>query len=171
MARYRIVPERSVVVIAASSSVHPINTRTDGLEGFVEIDVDGDGHVSVDEQTKGELSLRVKRMKSGNPLEDRELLRRIDARHFPTIDGRMTSIQEAGENGRYLVCGDLTFRGVTQSCEDEIVIRALDDRTVQIEGESEFDVRDFGMEPPRILMLRVHPDVKVRIDVVAERDD
>jgi hypothetical protein len=32
-----------------------------------------------------------------------------------------------------------------------------------------FDIRDFKMDPPRLLMLKVHPEVTVRIDVVAGR--
>ena len=38
-------------------------------------------------------------------------------------------------------------------------------------GESTFDIRDFGMEPPRILMLKVQPEVGVRVEIVAERED
>jgi hypothetical protein len=37
-----------------------------------------------------------------------------------------------------------------------------------LEGESTFDVRDFGMEPPKILMLRVHPEVNVRVQIFAQ---
>ena len=38
-------------------------------------------------------------------------------------------------------------------------------------GETTFDMRDFGMEPPRILMLRVEPDVTVRVTIVAEKEE
>jgi hypothetical protein len=33
-----------------------------------------------------------------------------------------------------------------------------------------FDVRDFGMEPPRMLFLRVEPEVAVRVEIIAERE-
>ncbi len=46
----------------------------------------------------------------------------------------------------------------------------IDDSTLQLEGESTFDIRDFGMEPPRILLLRVHPEVKVRVAIVATKE-
>ena len=71
---------------------------------------------------------------------------------------------------RYRVGGDLVFRGVSQPCEDELTLEVLDDRTVRIEGGSTFDIRDFGMQPPRILMLRVHPEVAVRVELIAERE-
>jgi polyisoprenoid-binding protein YceI len=170
MARFRIVPDKSAVLIEASSSLHPIHTRTVGLEGFLEVDI-RDGVIDTSADPRGELSLRVERLSSGNRLEDRELQRRIDARRHPTIDGRLDHMSRVNGDGHYRVAGDLTFHGVTRRCEDDLVITPLDDRTLRVEGESSFDIRDFGMEPPRIFMLRVHPDVKVRIEVVAEKED
>jgi len=35
------------VYIDARSSVHPIHSSTDGLEGFVELELDGDGAVDL----------------------------------------------------------------------------------------------------------------------------
>jgi hypothetical protein len=43
--------------------------------------------------------------------------------------------------------------------------------TVVLAGEKTFDVRDFGMEPPRILLFSVAPDVRVRVAIVAETQD
>jgi hypothetical protein len=51
-----------------------------------------------------------------------------------------------------------------------MTLTVVDDHTIRLEGESTFDVRAFGMEPPRILMLRVEPDVKVRVEILAEKE-
>ena len=166
MARYRIVPERSRVWIDARSSVHPIHSSTDGLEGYIDLDV-GDAGVVPAAPPAGAVSLPVSRLSSGNPLEDRELRNRVDAKRFPTIDGTITRMEAMPGAGRYRVTGDLVFRGVSRSCEDELRIEADGDGSVRIEGRSTFDVRDFGMDPPRILMLRVHPEVSVRVEIVA----
>ena len=48
-------------------------------------------------------------------------------------------------------------------------LRVVDERTLEIEGERVFDLRDYGLEPPRILMLKVYPEVRVRAQVIAER--
>ena len=45
-----------------------------------------------------------------------------------------------------------------------------DDHTVNLAGQSTFDIRDFGMEPPRILLLKVQPEVTVRVEIVAEKE-
>ena len=171
MARYRIAPERSEVQIDAKSSLHPIHTSTRGLEGFLELEVLGGGRVNTQSPANAKLSFPVDELSSGNALEDRELKRRIDARRFPSIDGVLDELRETGRDGRYLARGDLTFRGVTNSYEDEITIEQVDERTLRLVGEHIFDIREFGMDPPKIMMFRVEPEVKVRVEIVAAKND
>jgi hypothetical protein len=44
-----------------------------------------------------------------------------------------------------------------------------DDHTVLLDGTRVFDIRDFGMEPPRLLTVRVYPEVTIRVVVVGRR--
>jgi polyisoprenoid-binding protein YceI len=162
--RYVVDPSRSRVWIDARSSLHPIHSQTDGLEGWLE--ADPDGHAV----TAGEVALPVDRLSSGNPLYDREMRRRVDVRRYPSISGRLTSMQPTGHDGRYHVAGEVTFRGVSHEYEDEMQLQVHDDGAIELDGEGVFDIRDFGMEPPRILTLRVYPDVSVRVSIVAARD-
>jgi polyisoprenoid-binding protein YceI len=168
--RYQISPKRSKVVINARSSLHPIHSETDGLEGWIDLEVLRGGRLDLTVPPKAQLSLPVEQLQSRNPLEDRELKRRIDARRFPTIDGQLTEMKETGRDGRYLVSGDVTFRGMTRRHEDEMTVEQVDDSTIRLEGSSTFDIRDFGMQPPRILMLKVEPDVTVTVAIVAEKE-
>jgi polyisoprenoid-binding protein YceI len=170
VARYLIVPEQSLVVIDAKSSLHPIHTRTRGLEGALDLDVLPGGRVNLRAEPNARLSLAVEKLSSGNPLEDRELRRRIDAGRFPSIEGELSELRETGEGGRYVARGDVTFRGVTKTCEGEIAITQVDERTLRLEGTHSFDIRDFGMKPPSILMVRVQPDVSVHVEIVARRE-
>jgi polyisoprenoid-binding protein YceI len=170
LARYQISPTRSKVVIDATSNVHPIHSETDGLEGWIDLEVQGGGRVNLTIPPKAQLSLPVQQLKSGNPLQDRELKRRIDARRYPTIDGQLTEMKETAGDGRYLVSGDVTFLGTTRHYEDEMNVAQIDDSTIELEGSSTFDIRDFGMQPPRILMLKVAPDVTVTVNIVAEKE-
>jgi polyisoprenoid-binding protein YceI len=169
--RYRIVPERSYVWVDARSNVHPIQSRTDGLEGFVDLTMGPEGGVDLTAAIAGKLSLSVSRLSSGNRLEDREMQKRIDAKRYPTIEGAIDKMERAGDDGSYRVRGDITFRGVLHTYEDEMTVHAVDDKTVQLAGKASFDIRDFGMEPPRVLMLRVEPEVDVRVEIVAIEED
>jgi hypothetical protein len=165
--RYHIVPDRSRVWIEARSSLHPIRSSTDGLEGYVELELGEGGGVDFSEEPIGKLSLPVSRLSSGNRMEDLEMYRRIDGQRYPTIDGVLKQVQRAGTDGTYHVSGEVTFRGVARAHQDEMAIHPIDDETVRLEGKSRFDVRDFGMQPPRILMLKVEPEVEVRVEIVA----
>ena len=170
MTRYRIIPERSYVWVDARSSVHPFHAKTNGLEGFVDLALTPEGAIDAASRTAGQLSLAVNRLSAGNPVEDRELQRRIDASRYPKIEGVLDQIVPSGDNGNYRVSGDITFRGVARRCDDEMTVAALDADTVQLTGKSRFDIRDFGMEPPRVLMFRMEPEVEVRVEIVAAKE-
>ena len=156
MTYYRIVPDESRVWVDARSSVHKIHSTADGIEGFVDLAAPPSGRVS----------LPVLRLTSGNALEDRELQKFVDVARYPTIDGVLTAIDRV-DGERYRLSGEVTLRGVSRPHQDVVSITPVDDRTIRIEGESTFDIRDFGLNPPRILMLRVEPKVVVRINLIA----
>ena len=109
-------------------------------------------------------------MKSGNGLYDRELERRLEVRQYPRISGELKEVKPLGSANRYHVRGDLSFHGRTHAVEGDVTLRVVDDETIEIEGENVFDMRNFGIDPPKILMLRVYPEVRVRARVVVERE-
>lgn len=176
MATYRLVPQRSTVQVEARSTLHPIHGEASGLSGTLDLGVAA-GRLDVTRPWVASVSLPVAALRSANPLQDRELARRIDARRYPTIDGVVTAVEYLGDAGdpagggtteaRWRVTGDVTFRGVRRTHTDEVTVAVQPDGAVAIDGRSTFDIRDFGMEPPRILVLRVYPDVVVRVRALA----
>lgn len=96
--------------------------------------------------------------------------KRIDAQRYPRIEGALEGIARSGDDGSYRVSGDVTFRGVARRYQDDMTVGALDADTVQLAGKSRFDIRDFGMEPPRVLMFRMEPEVDVRVEIVAVKE-
>lgn len=170
MARYIISPDRSRVWIEARSNVHPIHSSTNGLEGYVELTLDPGGSVDLMSRTGGTLSLSVDKLSSGKRMEDRELHKRIDSKRYPTIEGDLTQIVPGADQSTYRVTGNVTFRGVSLPHEDRMIIRQVDDRTISLEGASRFDIREFGMQPPKVLMLKVEPEVDIRVEIFAEKE-
>jgi polyisoprenoid-binding protein YceI len=169
MGRFRILPERSRIWVDARSSLHPIRVETTGLRGHLDA-ILVDGALSAGSSTTGSVEIEADRMKSGNSLYDYELERRLEARKYPFIRGTVREVKPLGDGQRYRVLGQLEFHGVTRPVEGEVRLRMLDDRTLEIEGERVFDLREYGLDPPRILMLKVYPDVRVRAQVVAEQE-
>lgn len=161
--RFKFDSTRSCVWVDARSNLHPIRTETRGLEGWVEVAVHNEGHIDLSIPVHGELSLSVDRLTSGNHLYDRELKRRMDARKYPTITGRITSFRAAEVRGSYLVGGDLSFHGHTRNFEHEMTIDLRGGTAIELQGDYVFDIREFGMKPPSMLMLKVYPEVSVRV--------
>ena len=158
------LPDRSasgrVSSIDARSSLHPDphrDRRPRGLararrDATVTIDVDGRAR-AVTSSSPSTSSRRATRSRiascSGASTP-------VASRRSPAISSRC---EPTATPARYLVGGDLTFRGVTRRYDDEMTVERSDDATVTLSGQSVFDIRDFGMEPPRILMLKVEPEV------------
>jgi polyisoprenoid-binding protein YceI len=168
-ARYSFDSVRSCVWVSGRSSLHPINTETRGITGWFEASRREDGSLDLDLPVAGELELAVARLTSGNQLYDRELRRRIDARRHPTIQGRVTKISADGAH-RYSVAGDIVFHGKTRSFEHGMDI-TLDDDEVSLTGDYVFDIREFGMKPPSMLMVRVYPEIAVRVELYGTRQN
>jgi len=169
MARFKIVPGRSRLWLEARSSLHPIKAETTGMGGYIETEMAAAGP-DLKVAPQGRIEVDVDSLKTGNALYDRELERQIEVRKYPRIRGEILEVKEIDAGRRYRVKGNLSLHGVTKTVEGEVNLKVLDDGNFEVEGEKVFDIRDFGLTPPRLLMLKVYPDVKVRGRVVAEKE-
>jgi len=162
---YRIVPERSQLRAEARATLHSVRVQTSGFEGFVEAEVEN-GQARLLLPIHVELS--VARLQSGNALFDGELQHRLEGRKFPRVIGEAREITSL-EKSQFRVRADLTLHGVTRSLQVQAAMKILDPATLQIEGEQVIDLRDFGVDPPKLLFLRVEPRVRVYAAIVAQR--
>jgi len=169
LTRYTLDSVRSCVWVSGRSSLHPINTETRGITGWFQAATRADGSLDLDQQVSGELELAVERLTSGNQLYDRELRRRIDAKRFPTISGRLTHIALQGAHPDYMVTGEVSFHGKTRTFAHGMRIETLDEGIV-LTGEDVFDIREFGMKPPSMLMVRVYPEITVKVELRGVRN-
>jgi polyisoprenoid-binding protein YceI len=162
------VPERSSVTIEGRTNLHPVHAEATGVEGHLEAEV-GDGALDLSVPPRARIELAVDRIRSGNALFEREMHRRVEARKFPTIVGELRTVEEVGP-GRYRARGDLTFHGVTREVEGEVTVTVSQDHAVEVRGRQAFDIRDFGLEAPRLLLLRAEPEVTVEVHLVGVRE-
>jgi len=165
MARYVVIPERSCVWADARSSLHPIHVETPGFEGQIEADV-VDGEVRLGVPTH--IELEVVRLESHSGLIDTDLQRRLEARKYRHIKGDLREATPIGD-ARLRLTGDLTLHGVSRPLTVEVTARVSADGLVEVEGEKVIDMREFGLTPPKFLMFKVEPTVKVRARLIARR--
>jgi polyisoprenoid-binding protein YceI len=165
VARYTVMPEQSRVWAEARSSIHPIRVGTAGFEGELETDV-REGQLCLSTPTRIELAVEL--LKSNNSLVDAELRRKLESRKHPRIEGRLREARPL-PGSRCLLRGDLTLHGVSRPMEVEVLVRAPDPDTLEVEGEKTIDMRDFNLAPPRFLIFKVEPTVRIRAKLVARR--
>jgi polyisoprenoid-binding protein YceI len=166
-AEFTLVPERSVVLIDARSSVGPITFGAMGVTGTIVATI-VDGRLAADPAPSAHLELDVDRLQSGNSLYDAELMRRIDARRHPNVVLDLQACTALPATGRYQLVGAVRFHGVSRPLDGTVSVEMRSERKLVIRGEQVVDVRDFGVASPTVLMLRVYPDVVVKLQVEAE---
>jgi DNA-binding PadR family transcriptional regulator len=164
---FRVLPDRSAVVIDARSSVGPITFGAIGVTGSIEVAVAG-RRVCSDPFPTAHLEIEVDQLRSGNSLYDAELLRRIDARRHPTVSLDLRDCTALGSTGRYQLMGEVTFHGVSRPLDGTVSVAMSSDHSLVIRGEQVVDIRDFGVVSPTVLMLRIYPDVVVGLQIEAE---
>jgi polyisoprenoid-binding protein YceI len=171
MPRFEPISSRSEFSLEAESSLHPIRASTNELTGFFEAKLLDNGRLDLTVPPKGRLEVYIESLQSGNKLIDLETQRRLNVRRFPTIIAEVVELRAADRDGNYRAAGNVTFHGETRRLENALVVKSIDERTIEVGGEITIDVRNYGIEPPKMLMLKVEPEVKATLKVVAQRVD
>lgn len=165
--RFEVTDGRSAVLIEARSNVGPIAFGTTSLRGHVEVSMI-DGALDVDGAVpEARLELDMTSFGSGNSLYDAELLHRIDARRYPKAVLDLGTVTRIGRSERFRVDGDLSFHGVTRRIAGSVEVRVDAGGLLHVTGEHTFDIRDFDIAAPTVLMLRIYPDVRIELQLEA----
>jgi polyisoprenoid-binding protein YceI len=168
MTAYRIESDHSEVFVEARSNVHPIEIRTQGLSGTIEVDVDA-GKLQLSPAPRAAMEIAADLLRSGIELYDKEIHRMIEVRKYRTIKCELLETSEV-TSGHFKLKGTIQLHGVTREIDGDVTVRVNDDAgTIEIEGSKTIDMRDFNLDPPKILMLEVQPDVSIRAKIRAVR--
>ena len=89
---------------------------------------------------------------------------------YPTIAGRLTDVATDGAPPGYVVTGEISFHGKVRTFSHGMQI-AAQGAAVSLTGEDVFDIREFGMKPPSMLMVRVYPEITVRVELHGDREE
>lgn len=161
LTRYEVDGERSTVLVAARSSMGAMVFQTQGLRGHVDAVVD-QGIVSTEGGPTAEVEIDVRTLYSGNDLYDAELMRRIDARRFPTCHLRLVRASSLTVT-RLSIEGEMEFHGVSRPAEGIVDVESASEERLVVTGAKELDIRDFDVPAPRVLMMKIYPEVQVQL--------
>ena len=166
MAQFRVNTSKSTVKVGLRINLHPSHIDAHALTGVIECELDDQGQPRLDQPYNAELSLPVDAIKSGNGIQDREMRRRFDVSRYPTITARVTHGEQLEGTGRYRAVAQLTMHGQTREISGEITLH-VDGPTMTIDGQQVINVKDFGIDPPRLIILKVEPEVDLSVHIVA----
>jgi hypothetical protein len=170
LARFEPVLDRSNLSLEGQTSLHPIHTSTNKMEGFFEIGVGEPGQFDLSDAPSGNFVVYVMDLKSNYPYLDRVVHDRLDTRRFPRIRASIVELRESG-NGRFTAIGDISFHGVSVRTEGEVRIIWLDDSTVEVNGEVVVDVRKHDVDPPKLVSITNDPQVLAKLKLVLKQVD
>ena len=170
MARYRVDTSQSQVSIGLRVNLHPSHITATGIRGEVECELDGDGHVRLDKPYSAELTLPIDAISSGNGLQDRLMRGRFDSSRYPNITAKVVSGEAiSADDGRYRATAKLTMHGQTREVTGEVKLR-FTNGTLTADAPTTVNMQDFGIDPPRLIVLKVEPDVDVSAHIVAAQE-
>jgi polyisoprenoid-binding protein YceI len=165
--QFRVNTGHTTVKVGLRINLHPSHIEANALSGVIECELDDQGKPRLDQPYKAELSLPVEAIKSGNGIQDREMRRRFDVGRYPTITARVTKGEALEGEGHYRAIAQLTMHGQTREITGDIQLH-VDGTTMTIDGQQVINVKDFGIDPPRLIILKVEPDVDLTVHIVAE---
>lgn len=170
--RFEVDASSSRVTFHAASSVHPIDVDVREVEGHVHAVLDGD---ELRLEPPGRFTVPLEHLRSGNRVIDRETRRRLDVDRHPEIVAELTEAVRADPDGGPFSDGSTTFdargrvtvSGVSREVEGRLHVERLDGDRLRITGEGSFDVRRWEIDPPSLVVVKVHPTVEVRVELEA----
>lgn len=162
------VSDRSTVIVGARSTMGPIAFETRSIQGTIRASV-VDDDVELEPKPDVSIDVDLSELRSGNDLYDAEIRRRIDVRRFPACHLELRAADRVGP-GRYSIAGEMTFHDITRAVLGSVQVTVDDDRLIVV-GEKTFDIREFDIPPPTILMLKIYPDVQVQLFLEAVATD
>jgi len=163
VATYRPAADECAVVVTARSSVHNVVIRWNALSGTVSA---SPGDLP---KTTAELSLDMRLFDAGDALKNRKLRKDLAVDSHPKASFELLSVENivGAENApRATLRGRLSWRDRTL----EIPAQAsgtLTEDALAVSARFSFDMREFGVKPPRFLMLKVDETVEVEVQLRA----
>jgi hypothetical protein len=168
VARYVVVGERSTVTLNGRSSLHPISAKAAGLRGYIDAAITPAG-VAPDPPPAVHIEVPVANISSGNALEDSQMRKLLSSRVNPSIVADLRELTPLAQPNRYAARGAITINGKVKEMTGEVTI-AANGSHLAIDGEQRIDIRDFGIQPPQVFMLKVFPDFTISLHLEAAQE-
>lgn len=149
------------ISFSATSSLHDFEGNLPRVEFAIESGPGGAWH--------GDVEVPVAAMDTGIDRRDQNLRAMLDAAQYPRIRGRFRDVDPEQLHASGVLPFLLWIRGVERPVKATISNWQQGDRTARFDAEFDVSLRDFALEAPRVLFVRVGDGVHVTVHVTLER--
>jgi polyisoprenoid-binding protein YceI len=161
--RYRIDTNASKVVVKARSSIHDTKAKYDKLSGTIDAD-----RANLNGATAS-IKLDMTSFDAGDFLKNRKLRKDLDVKKHPEAAFELTGLENVEDKDGSVAA---TAMGILYWRGHEAEVRAtgtasITDSSITADATFELNVRDLGVTPPKILMIKVEDIVTVDVSLVA----
>lgn len=160
--RYAVDPARSSVGFEGHSTLHDFEGRSSDLSGELRIDVEHPERLA-----GGIVTLRATSLDTDNGGRDSNMRDHLEVESFPTIEYHLDRARGtlADGAGHLALSGRFTIHGVTRRHDLEVDVEPLDGGALSVRGRTPLRMTDFGIKPPRVMVVTVEDEVEAWIDI------
>ncbi len=144
----------------------PISFATSEVRGAISVETDGKA-IDLEAPVTAELTVSLRELTSGNSLYDTELKRRIDARRYPEATLHLEQVARTGEAKEFELAGSIELHAVVRPLHGVVTVERLERDRMVIRGQQTLDIREFGLDVPTTLALKIFPEVTVEMHLEA----
>lgn len=162
--KYRIDSHRSKMLVRATSNIHDTVTEWSDLSGEVEADPD---RLEEDGAT-ATFEVNMTKYDAGDWLKNRKIKKDMDLDKHPKAVFTLTGLEDVTrkDDGTFeaTAIGELAWRG-KQLTLTIAGTGTLDGDKIDAKGSFEMDITDLGLKPPKFLMFKMSPEVRVDVEI------
>ncbi|WP_223034107.1 YceI family protein [Hanstruepera marina] len=141
---------KSSMSIFGTSSLHDWEETVEEQSGTIKLNTEG--QISI---TALNISIVAESIKSGKSAMDKNTYKALDTKNHKYITFKMYESKKIIDLGnseyQVIVSGKLSVSGVTKTVDLSFKMKVTAD-TVTLEGEKTFNMKDYGIEPPKALL-------------------
>jgi len=170
---FMIQPE-SQLWLEGGSTVRSYKCAATEIIGQVRTSGDGElpplGQL-VDAVEEAGITIPVEELDCDNGTMNGHMLKALNSKSHKTIEYELTGFEivDGGDTaGKIEMKGRLTINGTELAKTIPAEIELAGDGTIRLKGQTELDMTEFGVKPPRLMLgtLKVHDDVTIHFDVI-----
>lgn len=167
--RFEVVSSSSRAGFDAESTLHDFTGETSDVSGWVEARLADPAAGG-----RGRVVVRAAMLRTGIDRRDAEMRERLDVERHPELRFEWTGfelehLERATATLRGHALGTLTIRGVGRPVRVPVQVEADPEGQLRLTAAFALKMSDFGVDPPRLLFVRVKDEVTVRVSLRLRR--